>query len=388
VVSAGQAAPGGGIFEYFSVESQPVVAPPNARGDVAFFASLLRGAGSEGLFLATAHGIVKVAVEGDRAPGGGSLSGLGRHPIPSVNAAGSVAFAAAVSKGRTVEGIFVSSRRALSAVAVAGEPAPGIPSGTFANLDFPALNERGDVAFLATVRRGRETVEAIYVRTGGRVRKVVGQEDPAPAGGAFAAFGAPALNDSGVVAFAAVVEGRGVPGGVFTAAGASVRMLAGAGGDTPLDGTFAKFSERVTIDNAGAVAFTAFLKGARVRSAIFVAQGDRQKKIVALGDPAPAGGAFSSFGFWPALGSSGLVAFTASVDPGPPPIAVYVPGPSGVKKVAGIGDPLPGGAKLESFGLYPTVTIGPGGHMTFTTAPTATGEGGEGIYIADGARLP
>jgi hypothetical protein len=388
VVHAGQSAPGGGTFEHFSVESQPVVAPPNARGDVAFFASLLRGAGSEGLFLATARGIVKVAVEGDRAPGGGALSGFGRHPIPSVNAAGSVAFAAAVSKGRTVEGIFVYSRGTLRAVAVAGEPAPGIPSGTFANLDFPALNERGDVAFLATVRRGRETVEAIYVRTGGRVRKVVSQEDPAPAGGTFAAFGAPALNNAGVVAFAAVVEGRGVPGGVFTVADDRVRMLAGAGNDTPLDGIFAKFSERVSIDNTGAVAFTAFLKGAPVRSAIFVAEGDRQKKLVALGDPAPVGGVFSSFGFWPALGSSGAVAFTASVDPGPPPTAVYVSGPTGVKKVAGIGDPLPGGAKLESFGLYPTVTMGPGGHVTFTTAPTATGEGGEGIYIADTARLP
>jgi len=214
VVSAGQAVPGGGTFEHFSVESQPVVAPPNARGDVAFFASLLRGAGSEGFFLATARGIVKVAAEGDRAPGGGALSGFGRHPIPSVNGAGSVAFAAAVSKGRTVEGIFVYSRGTLRAIAIAGDPAPGILSGTFANLDFPALNDRGDVAFLATVRRGREAVEAIHLRTGSRVRKVVSQEDPAPAGGTFAAFGAPALNNAGVVAFAAVVEGRGVPGGV------------------------------------------------------------------------------------------------------------------------------------------------------------------------------
>ncbi len=388
VVSAGQAAPEGGTFEHFSIESQPVVAPPNGRGEVAFFASLLRGAGSEGLFLATARGIVKVVIEGDRAPGGGTLSGLGRHPIPSVNAAGSVAFAAAVSKGRTVEGIFVSSRGTLRAVAVAGEPAPGIPSGTFANLDFPALNDRGDVAFLATVRRGRDTVEAIHVRMGGRVRKVISQEDPAPAGGTFAAFGAPALNSAGVVAFAAVVEGRGVPGGVFTVADGRVRMLAGAGDDTPLGGIFAKFSERVTIDSTGAVAFTAVLKGAPVRSAIFVVEGDRQKKIVALGDPAPGGGVFSSFGFWPALGSSGGVAFTASVDPGPPPTAVYISSPAGVKKIVGIGDPLPGGAKLESFGLYPTVTMGPGGHITFTTAPTATGEGSEGIYIADTARSP
>src|SRR5215472_17377530 len=115
VVSAGQAAPGGGTFEHFSVESQPVVAPPNARGDVAFFASLLRGAGTEGLFLAGARGIVKVAAVGDQAPGGGTLSGFGRHPIPSVNAEGHVVFAAAVSKGRTVEGIFVASRGTLQA---------------------------------------------------------------------------------------------------------------------------------------------------------------------------------------------------------------------------------------------------------------------------------
>ncbi len=388
VVSAGQAAPGGGVFEHFSVESQPVVAPPNARGDVAFFASLLRGVGSEGLFLATARGIVKVAVEGDRAPGGGALSGLGRHPIPSVNANGDVAFAAAVSKGWTVEGIFVSSRGMLRAVAVAGQAAPGILSGTFASLDFPALNDRGDVAFLATVRRGRETLEAIHLRTGGRVRKVVGQEDPAPAGGAFVAFGAPALSSAGAVAFAAVVDGRGVPGGVFIIADGRVRMLVGAGDESPLGGIFAKFSERVAIDNTGAVAFTALLKGAPVSSAIFVAEGDRRKKVVALGDPAPAGGIFSTFGAWPALSSSGTVAFTGSVDPGPPPTGIYVSSQTGVKMVAGIGDRLPGGRKLESFGLYPTVTMGPGGHVTFTTAPTATGEGEEAIYIVDTARLP
>ena len=386
VVSAGQAAPGGGTFERFSVESQPVIAPPNARGDVAFFASLLRGAGAEGLFLAGARGIVKVAAEGDQAPGGGSLSGFGRHPIPSVNAEGNVVFAAAVSKGRTVEGIFESSRGTLRAVAVAGQPAPGIPSGTFASLDFPVLNDRGDVAFLATVRRGRETVEAIHLRSGGRVRKIVSQEDPAPAGGTFAAFGAPALNNRGVVAFAAVVEGRGVPGGVFTVLDGRVRMLAGAGDGTPLGGIFTKFSERVTIDDTGSVAFIALLKGASVPSALIVAEENRLRKVVALGDPAPVGGVFSSFGFWPTFGPRGTVAFTASVDPGPPPIAAFVAAPVGLMKIAGIGDALPGGARLDSFGLYPTVTMGPGGHATFASAPTATGEGGEAIYIADPAR--
>jgi len=191
-----------------------------------------------------------------------------------------------------------------------------------------------------------------------------------------------------VVAFAAVAEGRGVPGGVFTVLDGRVRMLAGAGDRTPLGGIFAKFSERVAIDDAGSVAFIALLKGASVPSALFVAEEDRLRKVVALGDPAPAGGVFSSFGFWPTLGPSGVVAFTASVDPGPPPTAVYVSAPGGLIKIAGIGDPLPDGTKLASFGLYPTVTMGPAGHATFTSAPTATGEGGEAIYIAEPARQP
>ena len=36
-------------------------------------------------------------------------------------------------------------------------------------LDTPAINNRGEVAFLATVRRGRESLEAIYLQSGGKV---------------------------------------------------------------------------------------------------------------------------------------------------------------------------------------------------------------------------
>src|SRR5204862_1622642 len=189
------------------------------------------------------------------APGGGTFSGFGRHPVPSLNAAGAVAFAAAVTGGRTVEGVFVSERGKLRAVAVAGAAAPGVPSATFASLDAPALSDRGDVAFLATLRRGRETAEAIYLARGGALRKVVAQGDPAPAGGTFAAFGVPALNGKGAVAFSAVVEGRAVPGGVFVVEGERIRMLVGAGDDMPGEGMFAKFSDRLSINEAGTIAF-------------------------------------------------------------------------------------------------------------------------------------
>ena len=386
VAATGQAAPGGGTFERFSVEALPVVAPVNSRGQVVFFATLLRGRASEGFFLATGPRVDKIAAEGDAAPGGGVFSGFGRHPIPALNEAGDVAFAAAVTGGKTVEGIFLAARNRLRAVAVAGSAAPGIASGTFASLDAPALNDHGDVAFLATVRRGRESVGAIYRASAGKLIKIVAQGAAAPAGGTFAGFGMPALNKAGAIAFAAVVEGRAVPGGVFVAEGNRIRMLVGAGEESPIGGIFAKFSERVALNDAGAVAFTCVLKDAAAAQAIFVVDGGRTRHVVALGDSAGGSGVFSHFGLWPALSASGAVGFTASVDRGAAEVAAFISTPKGIVRIVAIGGALPGGGTLSSFGLYPVLSLSPSGGATFATAPTATGEGAEGIFFVPPTR--
>jgi len=386
VVTARQPAPGGGTFEHFSVESLPIVAPVNSKGQVAFFATLLRGVAGEGIFLAEGKRISKIALEGDRVPGGGTISGFGRHPIPALNESGTVAFAAAVTRGKTVEGIFAASRGRLQAIALAGTDAPGFPSGTLANLDAPSLNDRGDIAFLATVRRGRETVEAIYLRTGGKLQKVVGQGDAAPAGGTFAGFGPPSLNNRGVIAFGAVVEGRAVPGGIFLAESGQVKMILGAGDDTPLGGIFAKFSERVALNDSDTVAFHARLKNASVPAAILAFAGGRVRSVAAIGDRAPDGGTFSNFGHWPALAADGTVGFTASVDGGTSALGVFVSGSGGNARLAGVGDTAPGGGTLVTLTLYPVVSMSAGGTVTFAAAPSATGEGVEGLYLAERPR--
>jgi hypothetical protein len=380
VAASGDPAPGGGNFGSFTVESLPVLAPTNSRGQVAFFATIHRGPGGEGFFLRSRDRIIRIAREGDPVPGVGALSGFGRHPIPALNESGAVAFAAAVAGGKTVEGIFLSVRGRIQPVALSGGPAPGVPAGTLSGVESPALNDRGEVVFLATVRRGRETLEAIYVReAGGKLRKVVAQGDAAPAGGSFAGFGAPVLNNKGVIGFAAAVEGRAVPGGIFTAAGEGIRMLVGAGDDTPVGGIFFKFSERFSLNDAGAVAFNAMLKDAPTAGGQFVIQAGRVLKVAVIGDAAPGGGTFSHFGLWPGLNARGTLAFVASVDGGPSPMAVFVGNPGLVERIAGIGDDLPGG-RLQSFGLYPLVAINDSGGVTFSAAPTATGEGAEGIY--------
>ena len=385
IARTGDSVPGGGSFNRFGQEALPIVAPVNVRGDVAFFATLSRGTSDEGIFLQRAGRIVTVAREGDRVAGVGRLSGFGKHPTPALNDAGAAAFAAAVAGGRAVEGVFTWSAGRVRAVATTGTPVPGMPSSVLAGVDAPAINARGDVIFLATLRRGRESSEAILASRGGALRKVVAQGDPAPAGGAFAAFGPPAVNAGGQVAFAAVVEGKAVPGGVFVATGDRVQMVVGAGEDTPIGGIFAKFSERIGLNDAGVVAFHGMLKFAPVDAAIFVVENGRTRAVSRLGDPAPGGGTIAHFGLWPVVGPAGAVAFAASIENGATPVAILLADATGLTQIVAVGDTLPGGDRIASLTLYPVVSVGPRGHVTFAVAPTATGEGPEGLFTAQPA---
>ena len=72
--------------------------------------------------------------------------------------------------------------------------------GTFVNFDAPAINDWDEVAFVATVRRGRETFQALYLYTGGKLRKLAaeGERLPPPNLGTFDKFGVPAINNKGV----------------------------------------------------------------------------------------------------------------------------------------------------------------------------------------------
>lgn len=386
VARAGEPAPGGGLFDRFGHENLPVIAPVNARGDVAFFARLSRGPSEEGVFLRRGDQIVTVAREGDRVPGIGRLSGFGKHPTPAINDGGLVVFAAAVAGGRVVEGIFAWAAGRIRPIALTGAPAPGMSSSVLAGLDSPAVNARGDVVLLATIRRGRESLDAILLAAGGTLRKVVAQGDPAPAGGTFAAFGPPVINARGAVAFAAVVEGKTVPGGLFVTRGDRIEMVVGAGDETPAGGIYAKFSERIALNDAGVLAFHGMLKFAPTAAAIFAIEDGRPRVVSRLGDPAPGGGTIEQFGLWPAVDPRGAVAFAASIGSGPSPVAILLADGGGLTHVVGIGDALPGGDRITTLTLYPVVSVGAGGHVTFAVAPTATGEGPEGLFAAAPAR--
>jgi hypothetical protein len=379
VVASGQAAPSGGRFNRFDVSSQPIVAPVNGRGQVAFYASVARAKAAEGIFLATASRITKAAAVGDAVPGGGVLSEFARHPLPALNDAGKVAFGATVAGARATEGIFLAAEDRLKAIALSGTDAPGVQNGTFVEFDAPVLNNRDEIAFVGTVRRGRETLQVLYLYTGGVLRKLVAGGDPAPRGGTFDRFGLPAINNKGVVAFPAVIEQGAILGGIFVVGASELRLLVGAGEIGPGGAMLVRFSERAAIDDEDNVAFVAHLGSNAASEALLVANASGLTQLAVTGEAAPGGGRFSAFGPWPNFGRNATVAFVAAVDDGPGPLGIYIGNPGAIRRVAMVGDRLANGGVLPAFALNSVTSAGSNGGLTFATM-TNPEDGQNGIY--------
>jgi hypothetical protein len=382
VVASGQTAPSGGSFNRFDVAAQPIVAPVNARGHVAFYASVMRSKMTEGIFLATSHGVVKLAGVGDLVPGGGKLSEFAGHPTPALNDSDKVAFGAAVAGARATEGVFLASEGMLKTIALSGNDAPGVFTGTFVQFDAPTINNWDDVAFVATVRRGRDTFQALYLYSGGKLRKLVaeGERLPPPNRGTFDKFGVPAINNKGVIAFPAALENAAVLGGIFVAGTRDLRLLLGVGEVMPSGAMLVQFSERVAINDGDNVALSAHLRsGNATKEAVLLITPTGLVEIAAVGGSAPGGGTFVAFGPWPSLGPGNMVAFVAGIDGGPGPVGLYALEARGLRCVAMAGDHLANGKILPGFAINPVVSTGSNGGMTFATmAEPGTGE--NGIY--------
>jgi len=364
-----------GSFDRFGLEAQTMVLAANNRGDTAFYSTIRRSQAEEGMFLARASGkIVPIAVAGDPVPdqAGQLIAGFGDHPAPVMNDEGSVAFIATLAGGRGGAGVFLTSAGKLGTIATSGMKAPVILGGigVFADFEAVSMNGGGDVAFLAWVRHGRETIEAIYVaRKLGPVHqlvKIAASGEPAPSGGFYASFGAPVVNNQGAIAFPAVVKLGPALGAIFIApSDGPARFFLGTGDPAPTGGIFARFSERIGFDDAGRVALGAFINGGRSDFGIFVADGTERRAVAARGQEAPGGGHYANFGAWPAISHDGRLAFVAATDQSQGFDGVFVMNAAGeVTRVVKPGDPLMDGGKLSSLGLYPTVAIASDGAVS------------------------
>ena len=376
VVRSGVAAPGGGRFDRFSIASQPVVAPVNTRGQIAFYATVLHAAAREGIYLVQAGHVTKVAAFGDDLPGGGTLAEFAAQPLPSLNSAGHVAFTGEIAGGRATEGVFLAGADGLRAIALAGDDAPGVPTGVVVGFDAPALNDNDELTFVANVRRGRDTLDVLYFWNGRRLQRIVAEGDLLlRIGGKMDKIGAPALNNGGVIAFPAAIFRGPALGGIFVAGARDLRLLVGAGDKTPSGAMILRFSERVAIDEEDGIAFNAYLgRDGVTREAVLRIGPDGLAETAVEGAPAPGGGRYAGFGPWPTVGPGGVTAFTAAIDGGPGPLAAFAGVPGGIRRVATTGERLPEGGTIGRFALNAIAAAGPSGAVTFATVAATEGE--------------
>jgi hypothetical protein len=380
IVASGQPTPTGGTFDRFDVNAQPIVAPVNAEGQVAFYATILRNRATEGIFIAANGRITKVAAVGDPVPGGGLLSEFAQHPIPAFNDSGTVAFVAAMTSAHAEEGLFTAKESALTQVAVTGGDAPGVIGGTFVEFDSPALNNRNEVVFVATVRHGRETFQALYLLSNGRLRKLLAEGDPFLGGGHFAKFGVPAINNRGVVAFPVTLDHGPALGGIFVTGTRGLKMLTGSGAVTPDGQMIVRFSERLAIDDNDDIAFGAQLGiGKASIEAVMQVNTSGLTLLAQAGNPAPGGGRFSGFGPWPSTGPTGRVLFIAAIDDGPGPIGIYAWQDNALTRTLIAGEKLPDGI-VPPFAINAVTAAGPNGGLTFASMADTDAGGSSRIY--------
>jgi len=331
--TCGDPAPGGGTFAGFF--GGTVFAPPiNDAGDVLFFADVVNGPTTRGLFLylAAAATIIKVAGVGDPSPLGGTFDKIGPG---SMNNHRAVAFLAS-PPGTTNSNLFLWQGGIITTIAAAGNPAPGggtiallgteafgyqdgtwIPSGP-----VPAINDCGQIAFRAIVNGGI-TTRGVVVRTNGVDTWFLRAGDPTPAGGTYTDFQAAVLNGSGQIAVLAD----------FTAGTPNTGWFAGSPGSfrkalaffDPVDGgqclglAYSR-NPMTPLDDEGNLVLWCDLSSASGQDRLVVSSPNGSLTVLARrGDVTPLGGIYTGMNAWPSLSSTGHATLSA-----------YTPGAPGI----------------------------------------------------------
>ncbi|TMA53260.1 MAG: hypothetical protein E6J75_15610 [Deltaproteobacteria bacterium] len=443
--TAADPTPTGGV--YAAAGSAPAV---DAGGGVAFLARISGGSTIEAIVYKPASGADTALVVGQAAPDSGFLAGP-PFSEPAVNDGGDVVFRAFVAGGPSSVGIFRSRGGQLDAVARAGDPSPRSGAPFFDLVGGPSINAAGTVAFAAAVA-GQGP--GIYVVGPGGARAIV-RGDPGPQGLTFLAFGLnPAVNEAGMVAFRAVAQ---LPtgdrqDGIFLTGPSDVRLLAAAGQPSPAGPNFLTMRDPVVTDVpgvffsaplgtttpignglfssqvrggtgivAGSVAIeraTTLADGSLITNLVSapasdgagdVAFGVRRSLpgggsalprdlgpailrrtssglglVVARGMPGPMGGTFKGFG-QPVMGDAGHVAFFGSFNTQSPATpGFFLAAGTGIEAYVLTGETTPIGGHFQSFGIRPAANAHD--EITFI-GNVAGGSGRQGVFLASPTHL-
>jgi hypothetical protein len=132
----------------------------NDRGDVAFSSNTgnVYFEQDGGVYIRSGGQTQKIVAVGDPTPIGGKFAPFSRvdefYPVPRINNTGGVIFKAAVKKGSSSLGIFLSSPNAIVKVVASGDRVDG---GKIGSLGTYAMNDLGEIAFVALDKK-RQTL--------------------------------------------------------------------------------------------------------------------------------------------------------------------------------------------------------------------------------------
>jgi hypothetical protein len=241
----------GVILQYADARLAPVVKKGDQAGDVRIstigdaivgpnengqFTFLALDANDRDLLIQSSGGQLLPIVAPDKDAPGGKWDKGGRLLLPvSMNQRGNVAFVASVTAGgQSAAGTFRwdAQARQVTAVAAKGLPATGgrsLEDGR--GRGVPIINERDEIAFEARVKDAAGKLqEAIFLSSPAQPLQAVALPDqPLPDGSKLQSASFPALNDAGLVAFVALRQGLILPGFYLWEAGMLTTLPVGAG---------------------------------------------------------------------------------------------------------------------------------------------------------------
>lgn len=304
LVTDGDVAPGtgGGLIRLVSRNT----VFQNTGGTTVFTAQIIGGSvpSNTGLFVRSPGGaLTKIAANGDIDPLSGktlqatTISAVTPSPL---NDAGQVVFMTTLMpvSGLSTRAIYRwTPATGFTKIAAVNDVTS--TGGTINTLNANvSINSSGEVAFVATTLPGGTGVPGIFVGSGGTPAKVVSAGDAGPSGSLFFSFATPSFNDSGEVAFIALLTG-GPGSGAFVGSSSSAPVaLALSGSAAPAGGNFSLTAVTtptpavrpdIAINNQHDIVLRSNLTGGTADSGYFVRRGagETLQAIVLQGQSAP-----------------------------------------------------------------------------------------------------
>jgi len=300
LVAAGRRVSTGGAFSTFSD------AVLNNRGTVIFLGRTTDRAARLGIYTARNGAVVPVVATGQSAPSGGVFTDFAN---PTINDHDVIAFVGRTN-GTGQEGIFTNIEGTTTIAVMGGWPAPTGGLFQFFLDGSPALNDRGQIAFVAATTE--HSTQGVYVLSEGRIASVVTTDDTAPVGGPFTEFGFVTVTDAGTVGFVGRTARSAVREALY-ATGRAVLVTLARQGET-VDGAVLTTFTNAAMNNAEDMVFEPGMPDV-FPHAVYLARRTGVAVLVRAGEAAPGGGRWTAFS-QPVVNDHGAVAFIAETDDG------------------------------------------------------------------------